>query len=74
MEVHRDGHRRSATKTATWRVVSSLDTMLLGYIFTGNLATAISIGRFEVITNLVLYFLHERYWARVRWGIVPASG
>ena len=32
-----------------------------------------SIGGFEVITKLVLYFFHERYWARVRWGIIPGS-
>ena len=70
---HRDGPRRSATKTATWRVLASLDTMVLGLVFTGNLATAISIGGFEVITKLVLYFFHERAWARIRWGVIPAS-
>ncbi len=41
---HRDGRRRSATKTATWRVLASADTMVLGLVFTGSLATAISIG------------------------------
>ena len=70
---HRDGPRRSATKTATWRLVASLDTMVLGLVFTGNLATAISIGGFEIATKLVLYFFHERAWARVRWGIIPGS-
>jgi len=70
---YRDGRLRSATKTATWRVLASADTMLLGFIFTGNLATAISIGGFEIITKLVLYFFHERYWARIRWGIIPAT-
>ncbi len=70
---HRDGRRRSATKTATWRVVASLDTMVLGLIFTGNLATAISIGGFEIFTKLALYFFHERSWARIRWGIIPGS-
>ena len=43
------------------------------FFHTGNLATAISIGGFEVITKLVLYFFHERYWARIRWGIIPGS-
>ena len=70
---HRDGRRRSATKTATWRVIASLDTMVLALVFTGSLATAISIGGFEVITKLVLYFFHERAWARIHWGIIPAS-
>jgi len=69
----RDGKRvetrsRSGLKTATWRVTASLDTMLLGLIFTGNLATALSIGVFEVATKLVLYYLHERAWDRTGWG------
>jgi uncharacterized membrane protein len=54
-------------------VLASADTMVLGFVFTGNLATAISIGGFEVITKLVLYFFHERYWARIRWGIIAGS-
>ena len=70
---HRDGRRRSATKTATYRILASLDTMALGLIFTGSLATAISIGGLEVFSKLVLYFFHERFWARVRWGIVAGA-
>ena len=70
---YQDERSRSATKTATWRVLASLDTMLLGFIFTGSLATAISIGGFEILTKLVLYFLHERFWARIRWGIIPGT-
>jgi len=76
-EGHRkDGPRRSALKTGTWRVLASLDTMTLALIFTGNIATAISIGGFEVITKLMLYFVHERAWSRIRWGIeaAPAEG
>ena len=71
--LHRDGRRRSATKTATWRMLASLDTMVLGLVFTGSLATAISIGGFEIITKLVFYFFHERAWARIRWGIIPGG-
>ena len=70
---YRGSLRRSATKTATWRVLASADTMLLGLLFTGNLATAISIGGFEVITKLILYFFHERFWTRIRWGIISVT-
>ena len=38
-------------------------------IFALLLATAISIGGFEVFTKVALYFFHERSWARIRWGI-----
>ena len=60
---------RSTSKTATWRIIALLDTTLLAWFFTGNLATAISIGGLEVITKLILYFFHERAWSRVQYGI-----
>lgn len=60
---------RSTTKTATWRIIASLDTTLLAWIFTGNLGTAVSIGGLEIITKLILYFFHERVWSRIQYGI-----
>lgn len=60
---------RSTVKTATWRVLASLDTMLLAWFFTGNILTAVSIGGFEVITKLFLYFFHERIWLKIQYGI-----
>jgi len=67
--------RRSAVKTATWRVIASLDTMLLSWFFTGSLAIAAAIGGAEIITKLLLYFAHERVWARIRIGLeaTPSS-
>ena len=60
---------RTSTKTATWRTIASLDTMLLAWFFTGNIGTAISIGGLEVFTKLALYFVHERVWAKLPYGI-----
>jgi uncharacterized membrane protein len=60
---------RSTGKTATWRIIASLDTTLLAWVFTGDLATAVSIGGLEVITKLILYFFHERAWSRIQYGI-----
>lgn len=63
-------HARSIAKTVSWRVLGSLDTMFLGYLFTGSLVLAGSIASAEVVTKIVLYYLHERGWSRVRWGRV----
>lgn len=63
---------RTSTKTATWRTIASLDTMLLAWFFTGNIGTAISIGGLEIITKLILYFFHERAWAKLPFGIEVA--
>lgn len=59
---------RSLAKTVSWRVLGSLDTLLLGWLFTGDLKVAGSIASAEVLTKLVLYYMHERGWAHVNWG------
>ncbi len=64
---------RSTIKTATWRIIASLDTTLLAWFFTGNLGTAVSIGGLEVITKLILYFFHERVWSRIQYGIAKET-
>jgi uncharacterized membrane protein len=59
---------RSIAKTVSWRAVGSIDTLILGYIFTGNFLIAGSIASTEVITKIILYYVHERGWAHVKWG------
>jgi len=61
--------RRSIFKTISWRVVASLDTFVISYFITGDFAWAGSIAGLEVITKMVLYYFHERFWAHVTWGI-----
>jgi uncharacterized membrane protein len=63
--------RRSGVKAITWRALASLDTSLLAFIFTGNIVMAVSIGGGEILTKLLLYFCHERIWARIRFGLPP---
>lgn len=67
-------HGRSALKTATWRIIASLDTTLLSWFFTGSLGIAAAIGSIEIVTKLVLYYGHERLWARLRFGLRNTPG
>ena len=71
--TRRETHTRTATKTATWRTIASVDTFLLALIFTRNVGTALSIGGIEIFTKLLLYFVHERIWVRLRFGIEQGS-
>lgn len=66
---HRETMRRTTFKTGLWRLIASLDTFALAWFFTGSVATAASIGGLEVFTKLALYFVHERIWARLRFGL-----
>ena len=59
---------RSILKTLSWRIIGTLDTVLITYLIVGELSTAISVGGVELITKMVLYFLHERAWNNIKWG------
>ena len=53
-------------KTITWRIVGTIDTMILGWLITGSLKMGLAIGGTEVVTKMFLYFFHERAW--YKWG------
>ncbi|MCW5909216.1 MAG: DUF2061 domain-containing protein [Chitinophagales bacterium] len=62
--------RISFTKAVTWRTIGTIDTMLLGWFYSGNPLTGLKIGFTEVVTKIVLYYLHERLWHRIPIGTV----
>jgi len=64
---------RSIAKALTWRVIATLTTASLAYIFTRDIDTAIKVGAFDVIIKLAFYYLHERSWEMVEWGKVITS-
>ena len=65
----RDSNRRHLIKTFTWRAIGTLDTMILSWIISGNPLTGIKIGISEVLTKMILYYLHERTWYRINFGL-----
>lgn len=61
--------KRHVAKTITWRLLGTIDTMIIGWFITGNPITGLKIGGVEVITKLLLYYLHERIWFRLNLGL-----
>lgn len=61
--------RRHLLKTITWRIVGTLDTMLLGWLISGDWLIGVKVGSVEVVTKMVLYYFHERAWYRSGLGI-----
>lgn len=43
--------------------------MILGWIVTGSPVTGLKIGGLEVLTKMVLYFIHERVWYKINFGV-----
>lgn len=60
--------KRSLVKTVSWRVVGTIATIVISYLITGTLTLAFSIGIIELVSKLVLYFIHERAWNKIKWG------
>lgn len=59
---------RSVVKSVSWRVIGTIDTILISWLITGEISTAFSIGSIELGTKMVLYFFHERIWNKIKWG------
>lgn len=57
-------YKRHIAKTISWRIIGTIDTMLLSWFVTGSWKMGVAIGGIEVITKMILYFLHERAWYR----------
>ncbi|PIV96208.1 MAG: hypothetical protein COZ16_13100 [Flavobacteriaceae bacterium CG_4_10_14_3_um_filter_31_253] len=59
---------RSIVKAFTWRLVGTLDTLIVSFFVTQKLSLAASIASVDFMTKIVLYFFHERVWNTVKWG------
>ncbi|RXG21487.1 DUF2061 domain-containing protein [Leeuwenhoekiella aequorea] len=67
-DVSSEKPARSIVKSISWRIVGTIDTVLISWVITGTLALAFSIGAVELVTKMVLYFFHERIWNTINWG------
>ena len=62
--------KRHILKTISWRIIGTLDTMVLSWIITGSLKLGVTIGSVELITKMALYYFHERAWYKYsKFGI-----
>jgi len=60
---------RHLAKTISWRIIGTIDTMVLGFFITGDFQMALTIGGLEIFTKMLLYFLHERVWYKINFGV-----
>ena len=66
-------HVRSIAKAVSWRIVATLTTMLLVYVFTGNLLVSGGVGLTELLSKLLIYYVHERVWNAIRFGRIKKT-
>jgi uncharacterized membrane protein len=59
------GRRLHLAKMITWRVLGTASTIFVLFLFTGNLLIGAAVGGIEAATKMILYYGHERVWARL---------
>jgi len=67
--VKKLSHKRHIAKTITWRILGTLDTIIIGGLIIGDWKIGLSIGGVEVISKMTLYYIHERVWYKSNFGI-----
>lgn len=63
--IYKDKHWRSFAKGISWRIMGTLDTIVIAAFITGDFRKAFEIGFTEVFTKMILYYFHERFWIKV---------
>jgi uncharacterized membrane protein len=65
----KNSNRRHIIKTFSWRAIGSIDTIIFGWILTGNPLTSLKIGGIETISKMILYYGHEKLWYKINFGL-----
>ncbi|MFH1996702.1 MAG: DUF2061 domain-containing protein [Candidatus Omnitrophota bacterium] len=64
----KEARTRSLLKTLSWRVLATIATIMIVFIFTKKLVLSLGVGVVELISKLILYYFHERMWVKVPYG------
>jgi adenylylsulfate kinase len=66
--MYKESSFRSLMKGVSWRFFATTTTILIVYFFFGRLDMAIAAGVLETVAKILLYWVHERVWQKLRWG------
>ena len=61
-------HKRSIVKSLTFRILATIITLVIVWIFTRDIVISSSVTIAENLLKMLIYYLHERAWAGIAWG------
>ena len=64
-----NSYKRHIAKTITWRIIGTIDTIILGWVISGDPTIGLTVGGVELITKMILYYFHERVWYSFNYGL-----
>jgi uncharacterized membrane protein len=66
--ILKDTLKRSLVKSISYRVIIIVLDFCTVYLFTGKVKVAIGFMLVSNTYTTVTYFLHERFWEKIKWG------
>lgn len=63
-----ESNTRSIVKALSWRFIASGATFLISLLVSADLSVAGTIAAIQFLANIILYFIHERIWNKIKWG------
>ncbi len=61
-------HKRSIVKAISYRILGTIITALIVFVFTGNFSVSLGVAGVELFAKSIAYYLHERIWNSVGRG------
>jgi len=61
-------NKRSITKALTFRVIATAAELVITFLITHRYDITIGVVVVSDVTTTLLYYFHERFWNKIRWG------
>lgn len=55
---------RHLSKSISWRIVGTLDTLILSWLISGSLSFGLQISGIDFIAKIIIYYYHEVVWSK----------
>jgi uncharacterized membrane protein len=61
--------KRHLAKAVTYRFFGSCATAAIAFAASGDVKIGAAVGVLDSVVKVGLYYVHERMWYRIRWGV-----
>ena len=68
MEIVKETHSRTMTKTLLYRILTTISIMAIAYFVFNDLAIAGGMGLMGFLVGTIVYYLHDRAWLFLKWN------
>lgn len=69
MQIAHELQKRSLVKSLIYRILAVVVLAVMAYWVTGNGHDTVIITAIAQAAKTLLYYLHERFWAHINWGL-----